>query len=146
MKKINFQNGTLVSPAKVTIDNVEHQVTPAQYSGTTPMSAFMLNKLQDNIEEEIDLNKVHKYTKVIETAQTGGQVTLPCYYKVGNNSLTWLCNTEVAIKASTSDTEGQYYEVGETGSISNTITLADDCELDAGDTLSIYVRGEYSSE
>lgn len=136
---INFEEGQVIKPATVTIDGVEYPVTPAQRSGNTPLSPFILNKMQKDL-------MVHKYTKVIDTAQIGGQVTLPCYYKVGNDSLTWLCNTEVAIKASTSDTEGQYYEVGETGSISNTITLADDCELDVGDTLTIYVRGEYSSE
>lgn len=65
MKKINFQEGTLLSPAKVTIDGTEHQVTPAQRTGTTPLSAFMLNKLQDNIEEEVDLNKIHTYTMAI---------------------------------------------------------------------------------
>ena len=66
MQKINFQDGTLVSPAKVTIDGTEHQVTPAQRSGTTPLSAYTMNLLQNNIEEEIDLNKIHTYTMTIE--------------------------------------------------------------------------------
>lgn len=53
MQKINFQDGTLVKPATVTIDNVEHQVTPEQYNGTTPLSAEILNQLQTNIETAI---------------------------------------------------------------------------------------------
>lgn len=51
MKKINFENGTLVSPAIVNEDNT---ITPAQYEGNTPISAYMLNLMQDNIEKGIN--------------------------------------------------------------------------------------------
>lgn len=54
MEKINFEAGTQVSPAKVTIDNVEHEVTPSVWEGNTPLSPFVLNKLQDNIENAIE--------------------------------------------------------------------------------------------
>ena len=54
MDKINFQDGTKVSSAKVTIDEVDYTVTPARYSGATPLSASVLNKLQDNIEDGLD--------------------------------------------------------------------------------------------
>ena len=54
MEKINFQDGTLVTPAKVIIDGTEHEVVSAEYSGSTPLSSFVLNKLQDNIEEGIN--------------------------------------------------------------------------------------------
>lgn len=50
MNKINWQNGTLVSPAKVEIGGVIYEVTPEQYSGNTPLSAENLNQMQDNIE------------------------------------------------------------------------------------------------
>ena len=53
MNKINWQNGTLVSPAKVEIGGVIYEVTPEQYSGNTPLSAENLNQMQDNIEEAI---------------------------------------------------------------------------------------------
>lgn len=53
MNKINWQNGTLVSPAKVEIGGVIYDVTPEQYSGSTPLSAENLNQMQDNIEEAI---------------------------------------------------------------------------------------------
>lgn len=139
MEKINFQAGELVTPAKVIINEVEHQVIPAQYSGTTPLSPFMLNKLQNNIE-------VHKYTMTVTANQTGGEITLPCNYKVGNDSLTVQVNTETAIKATTSDTEGHYYEVGEEGSISNKIQLASNAELVVDDILTFYVRGDYSEQ
>ena len=54
MEKINFEAGTQVSPAKVTIDNVDHEVTPAVWEGKTPLSPFVLNKMQYNIEEAIN--------------------------------------------------------------------------------------------
>ena len=63
MKKINFEAGTQVSPAKVTIDNVEHNVTPAVWEGKTPLSPFVLNKMQDNIE---NATKTTKTTDISE--------------------------------------------------------------------------------
>lgn len=54
MDKINFQNGTKLSDAKVTIDDVDYVVTPAQYSGTTSVNATNLNQLQTNVENEIN--------------------------------------------------------------------------------------------
>lgn len=67
MKKINFEAGTQVSPAKVTIDNVDHEVTPAVWEGNTPLSPFVLNKMQDNIEEE---------TKTIQTTEVSEELTI----------------------------------------------------------------------
>ena len=66
MEKVNFEEGQLIKPATVTIDGTEHQVTPTQRAGATPLSAHVLNLLQDNIEEEIDLNKIHTYTMTVE--------------------------------------------------------------------------------
>lgn len=56
MLKVNFQDGTKVSNAKVTIDGVDYPVTSARYDGATPLSAYVMNKLQDNIEDAIDQN------------------------------------------------------------------------------------------
>lgn len=65
MKKINFEAGTQISPAKVTIDNVEHNVTPAVWEGNTPLSPFVLNKMQDNIEEEITASKTTEVSEAL---------------------------------------------------------------------------------
>ena len=51
MEKVNFVNGTKVAEAKVTIDGVEYQVTPAQWTGTTPINPTTLNLIQDNIDQ-----------------------------------------------------------------------------------------------
>lgn len=58
MDKMQFENGTLVSPAKVVIDGVEHEVTPAVYKGNTPFSAENINQMQDNIERAIAVGGV----------------------------------------------------------------------------------------
>nr|DAJ75854.1 MAG TPA: hypothetical protein [Caudoviricetes sp.] len=53
MNKINFQNGTLVSKAKVTIGGTVYEVEPAEYEGTTPLNAENLNQMQTNMENAI---------------------------------------------------------------------------------------------
>lgn len=53
MNKINFQNGTLVSKAKVTINGTVYEVEPAEYEGTTPLNAENLNQMQTNMENAI---------------------------------------------------------------------------------------------
>lgn len=53
MNKINFQNGTLVSKAKVTINGTVYEVEPAEYEGTTPLNAENLNQIQTNVENAI---------------------------------------------------------------------------------------------
>lgn len=54
MKKINWENGTLVSKAKVMIDGTLYEVEPAQYNGKTALSAENLRKMENNIEEAIE--------------------------------------------------------------------------------------------
>lgn len=56
MDKVNFQDGTKVSSAKVTIDGVDYPVTPARYTGATPLSSTVMNTMQTNIENAINQN------------------------------------------------------------------------------------------
>lgn len=51
---IVFQNGTLVSNAKVEVGGTIYDVTPAEYEGTTPLSANNLNQLQTNLYDYVD--------------------------------------------------------------------------------------------
>ncbi len=51
--------------------------------------------------------------------------------------------SEILIKASTSDEEGHYYEVGEDGTISNKIKLTNDWSLLAGEQLDLLIQGKY---
>ena len=66
---IVFQNGTLVSNAKVEIDGTVYDVTPAQYEGTTPLSANNLNQLQTNIYDYVD-EEIEGITDVYSTSET----------------------------------------------------------------------------
>lgn len=78
MNKITFQDGTKVSDAIVTIDNIDYPVTPATYSGTTPLTASNLNLMQDNIEEVFDdITITEDNENLLDgTKITGGTVSL----------------------------------------------------------------------
>ena len=54
MDKIPFQDGTKTQEAYVTVNGQNYNVTPAVWSGNTPLSAFNLNKMQNNIETAIE--------------------------------------------------------------------------------------------
>ena len=54
MKKINFEDGQLTKKGYVVIDGKEYPTNEAEYDGATPLSAYVLNKMQDNIEEGIN--------------------------------------------------------------------------------------------
>ena len=87
MKKIPFEDGTKTQEAYVTIEGQNYQVTPAVWSGNTPLKAQNLNKMQDNIEEAINIQRT---TVILEnTVNANTNYTLPTgiYYEVGNDSL-----------------------------------------------------------
>lgn len=82
MNKIPFQDGTKTQEAYVTVNDQNYLVTPAVWSGDTPLSAFNLNKLQDNVEEAINIQRA---TITLEsTVNANTNYTLPdgLYYKV----------------------------------------------------------------
>lgn len=70
MQKINWENGTVVKDAFVTINGTEYPVTPKQMEGTTPLSADNLNLMQNNIEDSLP-----------EDITTGGD-GVKCGYKI----------------------------------------------------------------
>ena len=53
MDRIQFEDGRKISNAKVTIQEQDYEVIPALYEGSTPLSASVLNQLQENIEHAI---------------------------------------------------------------------------------------------
>lgn len=87
----------------------------------------------------------HLYrTDIKANIAAGGEVTLPCYYKVGTDCLKVQYETETLIKATDNDTQGHYYEVGAVNSISNKIKITSDWSLEVGDVLIFIVQGVYS--
>lgn len=147
MNKIPFQDGTKTQEAYVTIDGQNYTVTPAVWSGTTPLKAQNLNKMQDNIEEAINIQRA---TVTLEsTVNANTNYTLPVYYEVGNNSL------EVYYLGSKLEKGTDYNEIGNTGEVSNTIQFTEaigDLDMsgvegfeDFEETLEFIVRGEYNA-
>lgn len=62
MDKIPFVDGTKTQEAYVTVNEQNYQVNPAVWTGTVPLSAQNLNKMQDNIDnakaEKSELNNL----------------------------------------------------------------------------------------
>lgn len=53
MNRFNWQAGTLVSKAKVTINGTVYEVEPEEYDGQTPLSPENLNQMQEIIFQSI---------------------------------------------------------------------------------------------
>lgn len=139
MQIVEFENGTKTQNAYVEIDGVKHEVVPAVYTGRTPLSAYNINRAQKNL-------LTHKYKLTVsKTTSSGAEITLPCYYKVGQDVLDVYLEDERLIKSSdTAGTDGHYVEVGTINSISNKIKITNDWAVEAGMIFEFVVRGEYS--
>ena len=140
MNIVNFEDGVKIQEAYIEIEGKKYNVNPAVYSGKTPLSALNLNKAQKNLLPST-------YSLKISNDTTAGQeITIPCYYKVGEEVLDVYLNGERLLK-STDDvgTDGHYLEVGDIGSISNKIKTTTDWSLATGDVLELVVRGEYDA-
>ena len=150
MDKIPFADGTKTQEAYVTVNEQNYLVTPAVWSGSTPLSALNLNKMQDNIEEAINIQRASITLNSTVNANTSYTLPTGIYYKVGNNSLeVFYCDTKL-IKGV------DYNEVGTAGTVSNTIQfLGSIGDLDMSDvegfenfeeTLEFVIRGDYSAD
>ena len=138
MEIIEFKDGTLKKQGYVMIDDREVPIVDTEYEGETPISAFMLNKVQKNLLE-------HKYKLVINSDQAvSAEITLPCYYKVGQDTLDVYLNGFKLIKSSDDiGTNGHYVEVGDADSISNKIKATTDWNFLKDDVLDLVVRGDW---
>ena len=128
MKKIPFEDGVKTQEAYVTIEGQNYQVTPAVWSGNTPLKASNLNKLQDNVEEAVYIQR--SFVNLTTTINANTNYTLPTgvYYEVGNNSL------EINYCGSKLIKGVDYNEVGTAGDVSNVIQFTDSIgDLDMSD-------------
>lgn len=111
-----------------------------------PGGVNSINGLQGDVNIYIPV--LHKYILKVTSTVTSQEITLPAKYKVGEY-LDVYFNGRKLLKASTSDTEGHYYEVGESGSISNKIKIATDWfnsaydKITTDDVFEFVIRGEY---
>ena len=149
MKKIPFEDGTKTQEAYVTIDEQNYQVTPAVWTGTTPLKAQNLNKMQDNIEEAINIQQANVTLSSTVNANTNYALPTGMYYEVGNDSLeVYYCSTKLQRGV-------DYNEIGNTGEVSNVIQFLDsigDLDMsgvegfeDFEEILEFVVRGEYDA-
>lgn len=149
MKKIPFEDGTKTQEAYVTIDEQNYQVTPAVWIGTTPLKSQNLNKMQDNIEEAINIQRATVTLSSTVNANTNYTLPTGMYYEVGNDSL------EINYCGSKLIKGVDYNEIGNVGDVSNTIQFTDSVgDLDMSsvegfenfkETLEFVVRGEYDA-
>ena len=123
MEKINFQNDV------------------------TKLNKETFDTFQDNIASAINNNIEHKYQlKITSAIVAGTEVTIPCYYKVGQAVLDVYLNGErLSLSSDASGTDGHYQEIGTANSISNKIKTTTDWALEEGDVLDFVVRGDYSA-
>lgn len=54
LERIGWEDGTLVSNAKVNVQGTIYEVEPEQYSGNTPLSAENFKAMEDNTENAIN--------------------------------------------------------------------------------------------
>ena len=84
--------------------------------------------------------------KITSNINAGTEVTLPCYYQVGQEVLDVYLDTErLALSSDDAGTDGHYREIGDADSISNKIKTTTDWQLETGDILTLVVRGEYNA-
>lgn len=134
------------------------EVKVSDMTGTqsiNPQDLMMI--VQNGINKQINFENIKKatiedvltskYSLEIDSDKTAGQeITLPCYYKVGEEVLDVYLNGERLLKSSDdAGTDGHYREIGTTGSISNKIKTTTDWSLATGDVLELVVRGEYNA-
>ena len=149
MNKIPFEDGTKTQEAYVTIDEQNYQVTPAVWTGTTPLKAQNLNKMQDNIEEAINIQQANVTLNSTVNANTNYTLPTGMYYEVVNDSL------EINYCGSKLIKGVDYNEIGNAGEVSNMIQFTEAIgDLDMSDVegfedfeeiLEFVVRGEYDA-
>ena len=110
------------------------------------LNASNLIKMQNNIAKAIaEVTPKKAKLTITEKTAKGANVTIPIKYKVGTYCLDIFLNGERLIACTTYDdnTTGHYSEVGDKNTVSSTIKLTNDWNLDVGDYLEIIVRGEW---
>ena len=82
MNKIPFEDGTKTQEAYVTVNEQNYEVTPAVWTGNTPLKAQNLNKLQDNVEKAINIQRATVTLSSTVNANTNYTLPTGMYYKV----------------------------------------------------------------
>lgn len=76
LPRIGWQNGTLISKAKVEINGIIYEVEPEEYSGSTPLSAENLIQMEDNTENAINEVAEQGTPTILATLTSGTSETV----------------------------------------------------------------------
>ena len=106
--------------------------------------------VQNNESKQVKAKNIlnHTYTLILsEDIATGGEITLPFYYKVGANVLQVYYMGQLLLLSSDDEgTDGHYRELGEVDSISNKIKLTSDWSAETGEYFKFVVKGVYEND
>ena len=145
LDRIGWQDGTLVSKAKVEVNGVIYDVEPEQYSGQTPLSSANLKKMEENTEKAInevdtelnnEITNKGKWVKLATTTSTTTQtLTVESLSKF----------TAIALQVTVSDNENRVLQ--------STIGSIDQFKLNTnwqvgfvGDSTNYFVNCSYVSD
>ena len=106
--------------------------------------------VQNNESKQVKAKNIlnHTYTLILsEDIATGGEITLPFYYKVGANVLqVYYMGQLLLLSSDDVGTDGHYQEVGEVDSLSNKIKLTSDWSAETGEYFKFVVKGVYEND
>lgn len=106
--------------------------------------------VQNNESKQVKAKNIlnHTYTLILsEDIATGGEITLPFYYKVGANVLqVYYMGQLLLLSSDDVGTDGHYQEVGEVDSLSNKIKITTDWSAETGEYFKFVVKGVYTNE
>ena len=89
---LQFENGTLVSKAKVEVGGTIYEVEPEEYEGTTPLSAENLNELQNRICDYADEKIKNEYSTTQDNTYSCDYINKNAIsisdYTTGNRTIT----------------------------------------------------------
>lgn len=108
----------------------------------------MIVQSNENRQVKAEQLLVHTYDLILTAnVAAGGEITLPFYYKVGNDSLI-VFYEGLFLKLARDGTKasGSYIEVGEAETISNKIKITDDWNAESGDCFEFIVKGVYTND
>lgn len=106
--------------------------------------------VQNNESKQVKAKNIlnHTYTLILsEDIATGGEITLPFYYKVGANVLqVYYMGQLLLLSSDDAGTDGHYRELGEVDSLSNKIKITTDWSAETGEYFKFVVKGVYEDD
>ena len=106
---------------------------------------FMIVQSNENRQVKAEQLTQHIYNLILdENVASGGEITIPFYYKVGANVLqVYYMGQLLLLSSDDAGTDGHYREVGEADSISNKIKLTTDWSAETGEYFKFVLKGVY---